>query len=560
MNGWSWMRNYFVGFITTHARWSIALIVAAIALAATETQLGQSLENRAFDVLTVATLPGKRTTPIIIVGIDDTSRSILGLGAFWPRRVHAQLIDALTTAGAGAIVFDVMFDRRSEVQDDAALAAAIHRAGNVVLGAGEPEVEETTFSKQSHRREPLPMFLEAGATVGNLKIDVDGDSVVRRIPEAPDALWRVALQVLKRHVPDLQADFLPAKNAYLRYLEPEQAPQYLPYIEALELAKQPGILNGAVMLVGAYSKRSEALQTPLGDAMPYVEVHATAIENAIRWQAIAPAHAFTRWLLTALLAAACVFSLARRGLRAGVAISLAWLVAIGALVVILWRFQQMFLPPAILLAIPLGVLLGRVVIVARPEKFELGGEPREMTFLFTDLEGFTTLTEKRMLRQTEQLLNEYFELMAQAVSHHEGTLDKFIGDAVMAFWGAPVAHEDHPQRAVACACDMLDALDAFNVKLAERGRPPLKMRIGIHTGVAVVGNLGCPSRFSYTALGDAVNVASRLESANKDYGTSILMSETTALGLPPGMPTRVIAETHQVKGRKEPLKLFTIDH
>lgn len=591
MNTLSWMRNYFAGFIATHARWFFALIVAAIALAASETQFGQSLENRAFDVLSVATLPGKPTTRIIIVSLDDISRSTLDLHWPWPRRVHAQLTDALTTAGAGTIVFDVMFDLPSEALDDAALAAAIHRAGNVVLGAGLAD-EETKYASLRRRRVPLPMFLAAGATEGNLMVEIDDDRVVRRIPAAPDALWRVALQGLQRREPDLQADFLPAKSAYLRYLGPAQTFTTLPYIKALELAKQPGALKGAVVLVGAASAQPDSLQTPLtwikGDVMPGVEVHATAIENALQRQAIAPVHAYTRWLLTALLAAACVFSLARRELRAGVAIGLAWLVAIGALVVVLWRFQQMFLPPVILLAIPLGVLLGRVVIVARqerqsrlalerdfsmylpeavvkemvlhPEKFELGGKPREMTFLFTDLEGFTTLAEKHLTRQIAQLLNEYFELMTQTVFRHGGTLDKFIGDAVMAFWGAPVAHEDHPQRAVACACDMLVTLEAFNVKLAERGRPPLKMRIGIHSGTALVGNLGCPSRFCYTALGDAVNVAARLESANKDYGTSILMSETTALGLPPGMPTRVVAETHQVKGRKEPLKLFTIDH
>lgn len=147
--------------------------------------------------------------------------------------------------------------------------------------------------------------------------------------------------------------------------------------------------------------------------------------------------------------------------------------------------------------------------------------------------------------------------MTQAVFRQGGTLDKFIGDAVMAFWGAPIPQEDHAERAVACALDMLTAMDGFNARQQERGRPTLRMRIGVHTGEAVVGNLGCPSRFSLTALGDTVNLASRLESANKVLGTRVLICEATMRALPQGMPTRYIDEI-QVKGREQAVKVYTL--
>ncbi|MFH1020253.1 MAG: adenylate/guanylate cyclase domain-containing protein, partial [Pseudomonadota bacterium] len=333
---------------------------------------------------------------------------------------------------------------------------------------------------------------------------------------------------------------------------------------------------------------ADTFATPLtwrtGTVMSGIEIHATAIENAIRAQAVDPVHPVTRWLLISLMVFGSVFSLEKAQVRAGIVIAAGWLALVCAAVFGLWHLQRLFLPPLALMAIPVGALARRVAIVARqerqnrlelkrtfslylsasvvdeiaahPEKVEMGGEQRDITVLFTDLEGFTSLSERLPPRMIANLLNEYFELMTQAVFRYQGTLDKFIGDAVMAFWGAPIPQEDHPRRAVACAMDMLAALESFNQSLREKGQSPLKMRIGIHTGVAVVGNLGCPSRFSFTALGDTVNLASRLESANKNHGTNILMSEATVKGLPPEISTRFVARI-QVKGREEPVAVYT---
>lgn len=579
-----------------YALWLAAAAVAAGSVLISETRFWQGLEHRAFDTITVLTSPNEQTTPIFIVGIDDQSISSLGLPWPWPRGVHARLIDALTRAGAGVIVFDVVFARPPDPDEDERLAMSIHRAGNVVLGASLVQ-EDSDYGTLQRRLDPMPDLVAAGAQVGMVTVEVDGDRIVRRLPAAPDSLWRVALESLQRRLPELPVDFQPPRGAYLRYLGPPHTFTYLPYVEALDLGEQPGVLDGALVLVGRMaaitadisSVQTDTFVTPMtwatGTVMSGVEIHATAMENAIRSQAIGPVHPSARWLLLSLAAFASLFSVAGRRLWAGAAITVGWLVLVALGVFGLWHFSRLFLPPLALAVVPVGVFVGRIgvaaqqerrnrlalkrtfslylaepvveEIAAHPERLRLGGEQKEITLLFSDLEGFTTLSERLTPRQVAVLLNDYFERMTRVVFRHEGTLDKFIGDAVMAFWGAPIDQEDHAQRAVACARDMMATLDDFNVEQQEKRLPSLRMRIGIHTGEALVGNLGCPSRFSFTALGDSVNLASRLEGSNKLHGTSILMSEATASRLPPDLQAAYVEEI-RVKGREQPVKVYTI--
>ena len=578
------------------ALWLVSAALAAVIVLLSHSRFFQPLEQRAFDFFTVITSPNEQATPIFIVGIDDASIAALGTPWPWPRSTHAKLIEALNQAGAGTIVFDVIFERPTSPKEDGAFAQALQKAGNVVLAANLV-VEDSAYGTLQHRQEPMAELARAAAGVGMAAVPMDEDRSVRRLPEEHDALWRVALQSLKRRVPDLPVDFLPPKGAFLKYLGPPQTFTYISYVDAMKMASQPGAFDNALVLVGRIAAittditaaQADTFVTPFtgqtGKVTPGVEIHATAMENAIRSLSIGPVHPAVRDLLLALASFGCVFSLAGSRLGINALITGAWLAVMTGGSFALWQFQQMFLPPVAFLLLPIGVCSGRVGLAARqeqqkrlalkrtfslylaesvvdqlaahPERLELGGELKEITLLFTDLEGFTTLAEGMSPPRIAHLLNEYFELMTQAVFRQEGTLDKFIGDAVMAFWNAPMPQADHPQRAVACAKDMLAALADFNVALREKGRPPINMRIGIHTGVAVVGNLGCPSRFSFTALGDAVNLASRLESANKDHNTRILMSKATVDQLPPSWPTQYIGEI-KVKGREEPVKVYTL--
>ena len=197
-------------------------------------------------------------------------------------------------------------------------------------------------------------------------------------------------------------------------------------------------------------------------------------------------------------------------------------------------------------------------LIEQPDLLRLGGEMREVTLLFTDLAQFTTLSERLSAEQTVEVLTGYFNAMTPLVHAQGGTVDKFIGDAIMAFWGAPLDDPHHAEHATRAALAMQQAMTQLVTQLQAQGLPPIQMRIGLHTGRVVVGNVGSVQRFSYTAIGDAVNLAARLEGANKAFGTGILLSQATAAQLPPDLAQALRPlDDVIVKGKTEPVRVFT---
>ena len=195
-------------------------------------------------------------------------------------------------------------------------------------------------------------------------------------------------------------------------------------------------------------------------------------------------------------------------------------------------------------------------IVADPASLKLGGDRRTLTVLFTDLAGFTGLAEKMPAEEVAAILNRHLGEMSDIVIRHGGTVDKFIGDAVMAFWGAPVADPDQSLHALEAAIEMQAATARMAAELAKSSGPALRMRVGLHRGECIVGNLGGNNRFEYTAIGDAVNLASRLEGVNNLYGTGILVSESVADSVGERICLRAV-DTVRVKGRGAAVQLFT---
>ncbi|HZX28422.1 MAG TPA: adenylate/guanylate cyclase domain-containing protein [Telluria sp.] len=204
-------------------------------------------------------------------------------------------------------------------------------------------------------------------------------------------------------------------------------------------------------------------------------------------------------------------------------------------------------------------VLGKVVSPAIAEELlaqrvDVQGQEREVTVLFSDIRGFTSLCEGRAPREILQMLNAYLGEVSAIVDAHGGVVDKYIGDAVMALFGAPLARPDDPERAVRAALAMLDALPALNARFEQAGWPPLKIGIGIHTGIAVAGNVGSETRQNYTVLGDTVNLASRLEGLCKEYDTPLIVSEAT-MARCPGLAFRELG-TATVKGKAQAVRIY----
>jgi adenylate cyclase len=196
-------------------------------------------------------------------------------------------------------------------------------------------------------------------------------------------------------------------------------------------------------------------------------------------------------------------------------------------------------------------------MLKHPEALRLGGERRVITLLFTDIRGFTSMSENLDPESLVKLLHDFLNPMSNIIINQGGTIDKYMGDAIMALFGAPLEQTDHASKACRAALEMRTTLEALNQQWEEEGRPPLRIGVGVNSGPVAVGNMGSDRLFDYTAIGDNVNLASRLEGLNKYYGTNILISQATADSLENGFILRDVDRV-QVKGKAQAAGIFEL--
>ena len=347
-------------------------------------------------------------------------------------------------------------------------------------------------------------------------------------------------------------------------------------------------LNGKMVIVGATATGIYDLRvTPFSAVYPGVEIHATVIDNILH-QYFLIHSGWTKFLdvcLIILVGLIMGFAIPRVKAVAGIALSSAligaFIVANTALFVRYNVWMNLVYPALTMMTIYLGITVYRYVteerekkkvrgafqyyltasvvneILKDPSKLKLGGDKKNLSVMFSDIRGFTSISEKLTPEELVQLLNEYLTAMTDIVFKYDGLLDKYIGDAIMAVFGAPLDQPDHASRACRTAIEMMSELQRLRQKWAAEGRPDVNIGVGINTGDMVVGNMGSQMRFDYTVMGDSVNLASRLEGTNKEYGTNIIISEFTHEQIKDEFFCREL-DAVQVKGKKLPVRIFEL--
>jgi adenylate cyclase len=582
------------------ARLRAAVVVAALtALAAawlaSTTRTWQGVENRVFDLFTTVAASRKVEVPVVILAIDEPTFAQLQIQWPFPRRLHAQVLDHLRADGAAAVGFDIVFAEPSQHEDDAAFAAAL-KAGLPVVLAASREITQSANASLFADVLPLDIFLGAGSVAGQVQVSPDDDFVIRRHFRRDDTFSSQLVALArggKSLSPQAPGDYL------IEYVGPRATFDTRSYYQALEPGLlPPGFFKDKVVLIGRSVRtavelmgtRSDMFNSPFAVSdgadrlIPGVEVQANLISNQWTGGGLKTVEsAVGLALLIAMLA-----TLGLVGLRAspGGTAAVAGALAVGVWVLSYTLFAgfelwlaPLYLSVSLLAVYGSAVVLGYVTsrrralqmrmmfsqyvpeavvarLVERPDLLKLGGEARELTIMFTDLANFTSMSERLTAEATVDVLTEYFNAMTAIIHAHGGTVDKFIGDAVMAFWGAPLDDPRHAENAVRAAIAMQTTMESLVQQLVARGLPPIVMRVGLHTGRAVVGNIGSQSRFSYSVIGDPVNLASRLEGANKAFGTGVLLSENTAHQLPGDIALRLLDRV-VVKGKSASIAVYT---
>jgi adenylate cyclase len=450
-------------------------------------------------------------------------------------------------------------------------------------------------------------LMQAAPLAGHLYPVVDDDGLIRRVPmfarignNLYDSLSLATLRLALDNPPTTllrtQDDtpvltlgnvVLPLDINLAAYV-PFRGPKgFIPYISATDVINKkadPSTLKDKVVLVGTSALGLLDLRaTPVQVDLPGVEVHASliagALDNRIMSRTVLEFGATGLIILVVGLGLALAMPMIGPNLATA-----STLVAVGALAtfnIYMWRHGQIYemaLPIVLVLVIyffnmaygfftesrskrlitaRFGEYIPRELVeemAANPEQASMAGETREMTVLFSDVRGFTTISESLSATELSGLMNAYLTPMTEIVQQHRGTIDKYIGDAIMCFWGAPLKDIDHATHGVVAALAMQARLKTLGDEFEARGWPRLEIGVGLNSGDMRVGNMGSEFRRAYTVMGDAVNLGSRLEAATKDYGVGILVSETVVQKAPNFVYREL--DRIRVKGKLEPVTIY----
>jgi adenylate cyclase len=460
----------------------------------------------------------------------------------------------------------------------------------------------------------LPQFQQNAIAAGHFNNLPDPDGIVRRVPmlygykgQLYESL-SLAITRIAMDAPEIELEFyqeggqLRLENLilgnrripvdqYIQTLVPYRGkPNQFPYVSATDVLhgriSDPNLLKNKIVLFGTTAQGIfDSRATPVANVFPGVEIHANLISGILNNRLLyhLPYEDGAEALLLFLIGVVMISLLPLFSPLTDTVITLTLSVLVVFLNLSLWNESLIVFPLATMLLLILSLfifnmsygyfveasnkhhlttLFGQYVppeLVDEMNKnlgneFSVEGESRKMTVLFSDVRGFTTISEGLEPKELSQLMNEYLTPMTHIIHEHRGTIDKYMGDAIMAFWGAPLFDAQHARHALDAAMEMLKRLETLQAQFKEKGWPQINIGIGLNTGIMSVGNMGSQFRMAYTVLGDAVNLGSRLEGATKTYGVQIIVSETTQKAVPEYLYREL--DRVKVKGKDQPVAIF----
>ena len=596
--------------------WFALLTLALlIAIRVSDPAFVESVRLRYFDTL-ITSKSHTVSKQVHVVNIDDASIERLGQFPF-PRSQYANIIEDLYHRNAGLVVFNIFMPDADRFGRDANLADSLARRPVVLPQVAAPEKQKaqafrpgvSEIGSPAHNftvdypgiQPNIQLFNTSAAGIGVVNVLPEIDGVTRRIPMVVSSgglLYpSISLETLRVAVgdPSFQVKSTDAGIEAVRI--PKFAKIQTDSIGRIwvdwsaspiehSLVDLPKQFDGGIVIVGLTARGlNNPVATPRGGLFPHY-VQASVLDTLTSGTSISrPDWAdgaeilglvllsiisilLTRWTygFIPVIAILCGVYFGGRYIFQGHSLLLdVSFPIIGLVLVYVHSYTVKFLSELnqkLQIKKQFGTYLSPAMVEKLqkdPSLLKLGGDSRELSIMFTDVRGFTTISEHygADVQGLTKIMNRYMTAMTRKIIDNNGTLDKYIGDAQMAFWNAPLDDKDHALNAVKTGLEMLDDLDRFNEEITKEGIPPFGMGLGINTGVVVVGNMGSEQRFDYTCLGDSVNLASRLEGQSKPYGVRIILGTRTA-DLVRDKYNVIELDNIAVKGKTEGIKIYTI--
>jgi adenylate cyclase len=587
----------------------IAIFTATITLIIYFSFPGRHFDMKVYDIYFCIKGPEAPSEDVVIVGIDEESFLNINHQWPWPRSIHGELIKALRSSGAKAVVMDIIFSDPSTSLEDKAMAEAIKKYGNVVLSADIESIKTEKFSKEILIT-PIEEFLKAGASFGISSIPLDADNVVRRFFWGTNEVPSLELSVLKVLGISKKIDY----RSMVHFRGPSHHIPYVSYFKALkpDFFLPKGFFKDKIVLVGKYypvyeesksvfsSSKSLYLQVPSSvrgvdmfitpfyiideRLTPGIEIHANMLTSLLKGDVLKPLRKKEAVILIIFFSVFLTLINHRWSPLKSIILNISGGILYSLLSYFIFDKQGIFLPfSAIYFGILINFIASGVIsysgvekkrrylrkafsfylspqvakkVLESPERLKLGGQRVYATVLFSDLAGFTEMSEMNEPEEVVSILTRYTTEMTKIIFEYQGTLDKFIGDAIMAVWGTPAEDEEHALHACLAALKMQRRMKSLTQEIVIPGYK-ISMRVGINSGIVMAGNMGSEERFDFTVIGDNVNIASRLESLNKIYGTEIIIGESTMHSIQGRLTVREL-DLVRVKGKRQDIKIFEL--